>query len=210
MAATLPDARLLLGRDATEEAVRASLASAPVVHLATHGLVDRDNPQASCVLLADGANLEAAEIAGLTLGARLVVLSACHSGEGGPAGGDGLLGLARAVLASGASGVVVTLWAVDDVSSALLMGRFYERLLAGGDPATALHDAQQWLSALDRDGDPRHTGCCASRSPRGPTSTPMRWRSVGSLLVGRPAGEARGAVGYAHPRHWAAFALVGR
>jgi CHAT domain-containing protein len=210
VAATLPDARLLLGRDATEEAVRASLASAPVVHLATHGLVDRDNPQASCVLLADGANLEAAEIAGLTLGARLVVLSACHSGEGGPAGGDELLGLARAVLASGASGVVVTLWAVDDVSSALLMGRFYERLLAGGDPATALHDAQQWLSALDRDG--ARTAyrllreSVATRADVDPDAVAERRVAP----VGRPAGEARGAVGYAHPRHWAAFALVGR
>ena len=210
VAATLPGAHLLLGHDATEEAVRSSLASAPVVHLATHGLVDRDNPQASCVLLADGASLEAAEIAGLVLGARLVVLSACHSGEGGPAGGDELLGLARAVLAAGAAGVVVTLWAVDDVSSALLMGRFYEGLLTGNDPATALHDAQQWLRGLDRDGARTAYGLLresvATRADVDPGAVSERRVAP----VGRPAGAARRPVGYAHPRHWAAFALVGR
>ncbi len=128
----------------------------------------------------------------------------------GPAGGDELLGLARAVLAAGAAGVVVTLWAVDDVSSALLMGRFYERLLAGGDPATALHDAQQWLRALDRDGARTAYGLLresvATRADVDPDAVAERRVAP----VGRPAGEARGAVGYAHPRHWAAFALVGR
>jgi CHAT domain-containing protein len=210
VAATLPGAHLLLGPEATEEAVRAALGSAPVVHLATHGLLDRDNPQASCVLLADGAALEAAEIAGLTLRARLVVLSACHSGEGGPAGGDELLGLARAVLAAGAQAVVVTLWAVDDVSSALLMGRFYEGLLSGADAGTALHDAQQWLRGLDSE-----AARAAYRTLRDELAS-CADVDLGSVSerrvspVGQAAEAARGPVGYAHPRHWAAFALVGR
>ncbi len=210
VAATLPGAHLLLGHDATEEAVRTVLASAPVVHLATHGLVDRDNPQASCVLLADGASLQAAEIAGLTLSARLVVLSACHSGEGGPAGGDELLGLARAVLAAGARAVVVTLWAVDDVSSALLMGRFYERLLAGADVATALHDAQQWLSGLDRDAARTAYGLLREAVATRPDVDPDTVSDRRVAPAGRAADSARSPVGYAHPRHWAAFAVVGR
>ncbi|TQM57796.1 CHAT domain-containing protein [Humibacillus xanthopallidus] len=209
VAATLPDAHLLLGPEATEDAVRAGLGAAPVVHLATHGLLDRDNPQASCVLLADGAALEAGEIAGLTLRARLVVLSACHSGEGGPAGGDELLGLARAVLSSGAGAVVVTLWAVDDRSSALLMGRFYERLLAGADPATALHDAQQWLRGLDSAAARTAYGRLSEEVSTRPgvDATAVAQRRV--TPVGSSREPARGPVGYAHPRHWAAFALVG-
>jgi CHAT domain-containing protein len=209
VAATLPHAQLLLGPAATEAAVRDAMGAAPVVHLATHGLVDRDNPLSSCVLLADGAALEAAEIAGLTLTARLVVLSACHSGEGGPAGGDELLGLARAVLAAGARAVVVTLWAVDDVSSALLMGHFYERLVAGADPGTALHDAQQWLRGLDADAARTAYDLLRAevRGRRDVDVTAVSDRRVAP--VGASAEASSGPVGYAHPRHWGAFALVG-
>ncbi|GAA2152469.1 CHAT domain-containing protein [Humibacillus xanthopallidus] len=209
VAAVLPDAELLLGPAATEEAVRAAFGSAPVVHLATHGLLDRDNPQASCVLLADGAALEAAEIAGLTLRARLVVLSACHSGEGGPAGGDELLGLARGVLSAGARAVVVTLWAVDDRSSALLMGRFYERLLAGADTATALHEAQQWLRGLSSDAARTAYGRLSEEVSTRPDVDAAAATDRRVSPVGTSRDVVHGPVGYAHPRHWAAFALVG-
>ena len=93
---------------------------------------------------------------------------------------------------------------------ALLMGRFYEGLLTGNDPATALHDAQQWLRGLDRDGARTAYGLLresvATRADVDPGAVAERRIAP----VGRPAGAARRPVGYAHPRHWAAFALVGR
>lgn len=108
VARLVPGARCLIGADATEQAVRAALPEARLVHLATHGYLDADVPQRSAVLLADGAALDVAELAGMRLAADLVVLSACHSAGGEPAGGDELMGLARSLLAGGARRVVVT------------------------------------------------------------------------------------------------------
>src|SRR5207247_1857629 len=61
--------------------------------------------------------------------ADLVVLSACETGLGKDAGGDGLLGFAQAFLSAGARSVVLSRWQVDDVATALLMVRFYQNLL---------------------------------------------------------------------------------
>jgi CHAT domain-containing protein len=53
-----------------------------------------------------------------------VVLSACESGLGKQAGGEGFLGFAQPLLARGARGLVLSLWKVDDRATALLMARF--------------------------------------------------------------------------------------
>ena len=59
--------------------------------------------------------------------------------------GDDLIGLARGFFAAGAPSLVVSLWTVDDESTAALMASFYERLLAGDGPAAALRHAQRQL-----------------------------------------------------------------
>src|SRR5438552_5121570 len=63
------------------------------------------------------------------LDADLVVLSACESGLGRAAGGEGYLGFAQPLFAKGARSLVLSLWKVDDDATALLMARFYENLL---------------------------------------------------------------------------------
>ena len=69
---------------------------------------------------------------GLSLRAKLVVLSACETALGGLSRGDELVGLQRAFLYAGTATVVTTLWAVDDRASYVLMGEFYPRLEAIG------------------------------------------------------------------------------
>jgi CHAT domain-containing protein len=71
-----------------------------------------------------------------------VVLSACETGLGRLAGGEGVIGLTRAFLYAGASRVLVSLWPVSDASTADLMVRFYDELLAGTLPAEALRRAK--------------------------------------------------------------------
>ena len=64
------------------------------------------------------------------LSAQLAVLSACHSGSGRAAAGEGVVGLARALLGAGVPTVVVALWELPDEQTSSLMGHFYDRLTA--------------------------------------------------------------------------------
>jgi CHAT domain-containing protein len=83
----------------------------------------------SGVVLANGETWTAREIMGLRLRARLVVLSACETGQSEVDRGDELVGLTRAFLHAGASSVIVSLWEVHDASTAALMSDFYQRLM---------------------------------------------------------------------------------
>ena len=77
--------------------------------------------------------LTAEEIGSLDLRRTdLVVLSACETGIGCTAGGDGVLGLTRAFLTAGARSVVSSLWKVDDAATSLLMREFYSNLWERG------------------------------------------------------------------------------
>lgn len=91
--------------------------------------------------------LTADEIATLTLdGVRLVVLSACETGLGPTAGGEGLLGVQRAFQVSGAGTTIATLWAVDDLATRVVMERFYENLWEKGlSRLDALREAQLYI-----------------------------------------------------------------
>ncbi|MBI4586710.1 MAG: CHAT domain-containing protein [Planctomycetes bacterium] len=62
------------------------------------------------------------------LGTELLVLSACDTGLGATAGGEGLLGLQRGAQIAGARAVVASLWKVPDTETMALMQGFYENL----------------------------------------------------------------------------------
>jgi CHAT domain-containing protein len=96
---------------------------------------------------ADGVNevLTSEEIFGLQLRADLVTLSACESGVNHRRPGDELIGLTRALIYAGTPSVVVSLWAVDELSTALLMRYFYKALTGctgNGEGVTKAHALQ--------------------------------------------------------------------
>jgi len=113
-----------------------------LVHLATHAFFQPENPLFSWVRLAD-SQLTVADIYRQTvlLNQALVVLSACETGRGRERGG-GLLGMARALLVSGAHSLVVSLWKVEDQATAQLMEYFYEQINNPHTPITSYHLCQ--------------------------------------------------------------------
>jgi hypothetical protein len=120
---------LLLDEEATRAAVLARVEQAPWIHLATHGALHPSDPLFSFVELADG-RLTTADILRLRLTCRLVTLSACETGQGHLGGGDDLAGLRWALLYAGADAVILSLWRVEDRSTARLMDALYARLVA--------------------------------------------------------------------------------
>lgn len=140
VAATLPMARLLLGEEASEQNLRRHGPKARFVHIATHGLFRYDNPMFSSLQLGD-SRLSLFDLYQLELRAELVTLSGCGTGLNVVEGGDELMGLVRGLLYAGAQAALVTLWDVNDQSTAEFMKRFYRRLQAGSGKAVALQEA---------------------------------------------------------------------
>lgn len=167
----------LTGREASREHLLAleALPRAGILHIATHGDVNESEPERSGLWLAPDAGetapsrLEVSDILGMRLGAGLVTLSACETGLGRLESGEGVIGLSRAFLAAGAQSVVVSLWPVNDRSTAELMAAFYRRALDGRTPR------DQALAAAKR-----------SMLASGETRAPFYWAPF--ILVGR-AGE---------------------
>jgi CHAT domain-containing protein len=124
------------------------LGSFTTLHIATHGLnVDSDTPMESYLLLYDSI-LEGLEIANWRLGAELVVLSACCSGQRAIKGrgmdelpGDDLFGLQAAFFAAGARWVLGSLWPVHSGVARTMMTAFHRLLLVGQAPDVALQSA---------------------------------------------------------------------
>jgi CHAT domain-containing protein/tetratricopeptide (TPR) repeat protein len=150
-AAGAGDVKALRRRNATESAFRDQAPRHPWLHLITHGYFASGQPSDSqkreptdpgllSGLAFAGANrppadgkddgiLTALEVAALDLSkVDTVVLSACETGLGQSAGGEGLLGLQRAFQVAGAKTVVASLWKVPDAATSRLMQRFYKNM----------------------------------------------------------------------------------
>ncbi len=122
-----------------------------IVHFATHGLVNSENPGLSGIMLSmvdrngnpQNGFLGLHDIYNLELPVELVVLSACNTALGKEVRGEGLVGIVRGFMYAGAQRVVASLWKVDDEATQELMRRFYHGMLKEQrSPAAALRQAQ--------------------------------------------------------------------
>jgi CHAT domain-containing protein/Tfp pilus assembly protein PilF len=144
---------------------RPELAAYRTVHFATHGFVNDEHPDLSGLVLSlfdargrpqDGF-LRLYDIYNLDLPVELVVLSACHSGQGREQRGEGLLGLVRGIMYAGSPRVLASLGRVDDRATAELMKHFYRALLRQRlTPAAALRSAQLAMMRKERFRDPAY------------------------------------------------------
>lgn len=136
-----------LGMTATETQVKAESAKYGVLHFATHGIVNHNDPLfSSLALTMDEQNdglLHTFELFGMELNAALVTLSACNSGVGRLYEGEGMMSLARGFAYSGAPNLITTLWPVSDQATQLIMQAFYEYLQQGMPKHQALRQAKQ-------------------------------------------------------------------
>ena len=137
---------LLIGDEATVSTVRKQVAGSEVVHLACHGLFRAGNPMFSSLKLHDGWLL-ALDALALDLRGALVTLSACESGRSQTLEGDEIMGLVRAFLGAGAATLVVSLWLVQDETTAELMRTWYDHIRRGMGRAEALRAAQLALKS---------------------------------------------------------------
>ncbi|HEX8456541.1 MAG TPA: CHAT domain-containing protein [Pyrinomonadaceae bacterium] len=134
-----------LGETATYDVLQQRAPQARVLHLATHGRLNRPTPEESWLLLANNRRLSLIEAMTLNLEqTEMVVLSACETGLA--AEGLEYATLARAFAHAGAPSIIATLWEVDDTVSGQLMNKFYEHA-AREDRFTALAHAQRDILA---------------------------------------------------------------
>ncbi|MEO6776690.1 MAG: CHAT domain-containing protein [Kofleriaceae bacterium] len=148
-----------------DEPARASRGAAQAATAVAMGMLGQsaapqtgaENPLLRSGLALAGANklssgnedgiLTSMEASGLDLwGTKLVVLSACDTGNGKVINGEGVYGLRRALVIAGAESLVMSLWQVDDLATRDLMAGYYRRLKAGEPRSTALRDVQREIA----------------------------------------------------------------
>jgi CHAT domain-containing protein/predicted negative regulator of RcsB-dependent stress response len=142
-----PDNISTFGSRSTETFVKNNAAGYNIIHFATHGSFNYEQPLYSHLLFSpssdDDGRFNVFEVFELNIDASLVTLSACETGLGNISQGDELVGLSRAFLFAGASSVIVSLWSVADYPTSLLMVNFYRYLKD--------HDLQEALTLAQRD-----------------------------------------------------------
>ncbi len=146
-----------LGDQATEEAFRQLVNDFGVIHVASHGLINDEAPLYSKLVfsseMTDSLNdgfVNTRELFAMQIPAKMVVLSACNTGSGDIATGEGIISLANGFFYAGSRSVVMTLWQANDQSSAQVMNGFYMNLSEGMDKSMALRQSKMdYLKSSD-------------------------------------------------------------
>lgn len=142
-------AKLLVGNNATENKLKQLIGDFGILHFGTHAEVNNQDPMLSRLVLSHNGEdtiqdgfLFTYEIYGLDLKASLVSLTACETGLGKLQNGEGMLSMARAFRYAGCPSVAMSLWKIDDQSSAGIMQGFYNHLNRNMQKDRALRQAK--------------------------------------------------------------------
>lgn len=141
-----------------------------IIHIASHGFFETkstavnlpalqsDNPMSMSGLVFSNGNegwlhgtpqshegiITAAEISQMNLPSKIVVLSACHSGEG-MLRADGVYGLQRGFKKAGVQCLIMSLWMMEDSAMQTFMEMFYAKLIGGKNRHSAFFDTKHEL-----------------------------------------------------------------
>ncbi len=136
----------LLKEQATLENFEKNAGKYNLIHLATHAIVNDNNPDYSYLVFSNSTKnnnlLYVKDLYNYHLNADLVTLSACETGIGKLQKGEGMLSLSRAFNYAGATSLVTTLWKIDDESTSTIIADFYKYLKKGLTKSDALREAK--------------------------------------------------------------------
>lgn len=197
---------VLKHEQATRDAVLAALPSHDVLHFSCHGYANFANPLDSGLLMANDEVLSLRDFFNTDLqGVRLAILSACETGLPGIELLDEVVSLPTGLLQAGVAGVVGSLWSVADLSTMLLLVRFYDFWQNDGLTAPqALHCAQQWVrDTTNGEKKTYFQGFLLEL-----TSTRMAGGTAEHLYRAVVFSDPQDCA-FAHPFYWAAFTYVG-
>jgi len=147
------NAHLFTEQEATEKNFRSSPEEYSIIHIATHSLINDQQPGHSGLVFFPDKNEEKdrstyegvlylEEIFNLRINPDLLVLSACATGTGKITRSEGVLAMTRGFFLAGASNIVYTLWNVTDKHTKDFMVSFFEGLLTGQSYSGAMRNAK--------------------------------------------------------------------
>lgn len=203
------NSEMVRGREATRNAVFETEAKYNYIHIASHGRFNWKTPKESGLRMADAwITLEDILSRRWDLrGVRLLTLSACETSiievRQSPEGE--YVSLPGSILSAGVPCVIGSLWAVDDISTSLLMQQFYKNHLDKSmSISTALHEAINWIrTASGEDLIPYFELLLAQGKNRSIN------RHLRSLLETYPMRVEESNYRFSHPYYWGAFVCVG-
>jgi len=144
---------IFMGQEATEDKFKALGEDYKIIHFATHGMANDQDPDFSLLAFTEIADsienefLYVSDIYNMQLKADLVVLSACETALGELNEGEGSISLARSFSYAGAKSIFTTLWSVNDQATSALVENFYYNLKQGMPKDQALQKAKTMFLA---------------------------------------------------------------
>tara|TARA_R110002020_G_scaffold107849_3_gene250282 strand:+ start:780 stop:3791 length:3012 start_codon:yes stop_codon:yes gene_type:complete len=114
-----------------------------IFHLSMHSELFEEDFNQSFLLFSNEEKLYFSELYGMNIPAKMVVLSACNTGNGLLKKGEGIMSLSRALTYAGVESSIVSLWPVPDKETSEIMISFYQKLKDGQTKDEALANAKK-------------------------------------------------------------------
>ena len=181
----------LIGNAAEFETTLSQIGGAKIIHFATHGIINGQNPDYSYLSLGyDEDNIERRfyqkDILRNDFSSEMVCLTSCESAIGESITGDGAYSMARNFIAAGAKSVISTLWSINDQSSSFIMKEFYKELKKGKRKDEALRQAKlTYLAQADPEYQhPYYWAAFVAMGDMSPLFDPYKkWKIGGTVLA---------------------------
>ncbi|MEM9803770.1 MAG: CHAT domain-containing protein [Cyanobacteria bacterium P01_D01_bin.56] len=191
---------------ATREAALEAIPNYDVIHFSCHGYANPVSPLNSGLVMANDEVLSLRDIFNTNLqGVRLAILSACETGMLGTKLPDEVVSLPTGLLQAGVAGVIASLWSVAELSTMMLLVRFYDYWQNDKlEPVQALCCAQQWIKDTSNQEKEFYFKGFISENSDSRTLNKAASAVYQSLAFAEPDTNS-----LAHPFYWAAFTYVG-